>query len=48
MGYLRVSMHRVVTNSIKERISVVVFCNPRKDEDISPISKVVTNHQPQY
>lgn len=46
-GVFKSVMHRVVTNCIKERISVAVFCNPGKDEDISPISKMVTNHQPQ-
>ncbi|XP_074265528.1 codeine O-demethylase-like [Silene latifolia] len=46
-GVFKSAVHRVITNSEKERTSVVAFCHPEKLEEIGPVSEFVRAHTPQ-
>lgn len=46
-GVFKSVEHRVVTNSTKERISVVAFFFPEEEKEIGPLSELISNHQPQ-
>lgn len=39
-------VHRVVTNSEKERISVATFCVPSPDKEIQPVEGLVSEARP--
>uniref|UniRef100_A0A803LH23 Isopenicillin N synthase-like Fe(2+) 2OG dioxygenase domain-containing protein n=1 Tax=Chenopodium quinoa TaxID=63459 RepID=A0A803LH23_CHEQI len=46
-GVFKGDMHRVITSSLSERISVAAFCHPDKDQEIGPVSKLISVHKPQ-
>lgn len=46
-GVFKSAVHRVVTNSDKERISLAVFFFPRSDKVVTPIKELVTDDRPQ-
>lgn len=39
-------MHRVVTNSEKQRISVAVFCIPHSDKEVEPANGLISENRP--
>ncbi|XP_010687862.1 jasmonate-induced oxygenase 4 [Beta vulgaris subsp. vulgaris] len=43
----KTSVHRVSTNSVKDRISVAVFFSPKDDEEVGPASELISANQPQ-
>ncbi|KAM3714196.1 hypothetical protein ACJW31_01G313900 [Castanea mollissima] len=45
-GIFKSPVHRVVTNSERERISVAVFCSPDSDIEIEPIGRLVNDSRP--
>ncbi|KAJ6296269.1 hypothetical protein OIU78_024170 [Salix suchowensis] len=45
-GVFKSPVHRVVTNSERERTSVAVFCTPDPDNDIEPVDGVVSETRP--
>ncbi|KAJ7957698.1 2-oxoglutarate (2OG) and Fe(II)-dependent oxygenase superfamily protein [Quillaja saponaria] len=45
-GILKSPVHRVVTNSEKERSTVAVFCIPEPEKEIGPIDKLVNESRP--
>ena len=45
-GIFKSPMHRVVTNSKRERISMAVFCSPDSDKEIEPIGRPVNDSRP--
>jgi len=46
-GIFKSVIHRVVTNSEKDRVSVVVFCSPPDESEIGPLNDLVSPNQPQ-
>ncbi|KAH9604555.1 hypothetical protein KSS87_018691 [Heliosperma pusillum] len=46
-GVFKSAVHRVITNSEKERTSVVAFCQPEKADEIGPVNEFVKANQPQ-
>lgn len=44
---VRSPVHRVVTNSERERITVVMFCSPNYEREIGPITELITDDKPQ-
>uniref|UniRef100_A0A803LH18 Fe2OG dioxygenase domain-containing protein n=1 Tax=Chenopodium quinoa TaxID=63459 RepID=A0A803LH18_CHEQI len=46
-GILKSPMHRVVTNSESERISVAVFSFSDPDREVGPLAGLVTDDRPQ-
>ncbi|KAL9246950.1 hypothetical protein vseg_020428 [Gypsophila vaccaria] len=45
-GIFKSAVHRVVTNSVKERVSVAAFCAPDPDNEAEPISQLINTDQP--
>lgn len=45
-GIFKSPVHRVVTNSERERFSLAVFCTPNSDREIEPVNGVVTDGRP--
>ncbi|KAF2318123.1 hypothetical protein GH714_041474 [Hevea brasiliensis] len=45
-GIFKSPVHRVVTNSEKERITVAVFCIPDSDKEIKPADALVNETRP--
>ena len=45
-GFFKSPVHRVVTNSERERTSVAVFCSPDPDNDIEPVDGAVSETRP--
>ncbi|KAF8085646.1 hypothetical protein N665_0655s0009 [Sinapis alba] len=45
-GMYKSPVHRVVTNSEKERISVATFCVPSPDKEIQPVEGLVSEARP--
>ena len=45
-GVFKSPVHRVVTNSERERISVAVFCSPDSNIEIEPIGRLVNDSRP--
>ncbi|CAK7324038.1 unnamed protein product [Dovyalis caffra] len=45
-GLFKSPVHRVVTNSERERTSVAVFCLPDPDNDIEPVDRLVSETRP--
>lgn len=45
-GVFKSPVHRVVTNSEKDRISLAVFCIPDSDQQIEPVEKLVNETRP--
>ena len=45
-GIFKSPVHRVVTNSERERISVAVFSSPDSDKEIEPIGKLFNDSRP--
>ena len=45
-GIFKSPVHRVVTNSERERMSVAVFCCPNPEKDIEPVNGVVNEARP--
>lgn len=45
-GVFKSPVHRVVTNSKRERVSVAVFCCPGPDKEIEPIGRLVNDTSP--
>ncbi|KAK9697946.1 hypothetical protein RND81_08G071800 [Saponaria officinalis] len=46
-GILKSPVHRVVTNSDYERISLAVFCFPDPNKEVGPVADLITDEQPQ-
>lgn len=46
-GILKSAVHRVVTNSDRERISVAMFSLSDPDREVGPIAGLVTDDRPQ-
>ncbi|KAL8129184.1 hypothetical protein V2J09_018339 [Rumex salicifolius] len=46
-GVLKSPVHRVVTNSERERISLAMFCFPDPDREVGPVDELVTEDRPQ-
>ena len=46
-GILKSPVHRVVTNSDRERVSLAVFCYPDPAREIGPVAALITSDQPQ-
>ncbi|XP_074283680.1 protein LATERAL BRANCHING OXIDOREDUCTASE 1-like [Silene latifolia] len=45
-GIFKSVMHRVVTNPVKERVSVAAFCTPHPETDVEPIAELVSSNRP--
>ncbi|GMI94764.1 hypothetical protein like AT5G20400 [Hibiscus trionum] len=45
-GIFKSPMHRVVTNSEKERITLAVFCVPHPDQEIQPVEELINETNP--
>ena len=45
-GIFKSPVHKVVTNSERERISLAVFCLPELNEEIGPIDRLVDESRP--
>ncbi|XVE98424.1 hypothetical protein REPUB_Repub03eG0105300 [Reevesia pubescens] len=45
-GIFKSPVHRVVTNSEKERITLAVFCVPHPDQDIQPVEELINETSP--
>ncbi|KAH9606098.1 hypothetical protein KSS87_019656, partial [Heliosperma pusillum] len=45
-GIFKSAVHRVVTNSEKERVSVAAFCAPDPENEVEPIPQLITTNQP--
>lgn len=45
-GMFKSPVHRVVTNSKRERISVAVFYNPEPYKEIEPFEKLINESRP--
>lgn len=45
-GMFKSPVHRVVTNTEKERISVAVFCVPELDKEIGPVNGLLSENRP--
>ncbi|XP_074302209.1 protein LATERAL BRANCHING OXIDOREDUCTASE 1-like [Silene latifolia] len=45
-GIFKSPMHRVVTNSEKDRVSLASFCTPDPENEVEPIPQLVTTNQP--
>ncbi|XP_074284485.1 protein LATERAL BRANCHING OXIDOREDUCTASE 1-like [Silene latifolia] len=46
-GVFKSALHRVVTNSVKDRVSVVAFCSPETEKEIEPVSDMISTNRPQ-
>ncbi|KAL9223950.1 hypothetical protein vseg_000032 [Gypsophila vaccaria] len=46
-GILKSPVHRVVTNSDWERISLAVFCFPDPTREVGPVADLITDERPQ-
>lgn len=46
-GEFKSVIHRVVTNAVKDRISVAAFCSPENTKEIGPLKELVISHQPE-
>lgn len=46
-GVFKSVVHRVGTNSAKDRVSVAMFLNPDEEDQIGPLRGLVSAHQPQ-
>lgn len=46
-GLFKSAVHRVVTNSERERVSVAAFCIPEPGREIEPINELISPNQPQ-
>ncbi|KAK9697944.1 hypothetical protein RND81_08G071700 [Saponaria officinalis] len=46
-GMLKSPVHRVVTNSDCERMSLAVFCFPNPNKEVGPVADLITDEQPQ-
>ncbi|KAG8485817.1 hypothetical protein CXB51_019226 [Gossypium anomalum] len=45
-GIFKSPVHRVVTNSERERITLAVFCIPHPDQEIQPVEKLINESHP--
>ncbi|KAJ4832900.1 hypothetical protein Tsubulata_044523 [Turnera subulata] len=45
-GLFKSPVHRVVTNSVRERISLAVFCSPDPEKDIEPVDDLISEASP--
>lgn len=45
-GILKSPVHRVVTNSERERISLALFCAPESDKEIGPADGLINDKRP--
>ncbi|CAI9100854.1 OLC1v1038039C1 [Oldenlandia corymbosa var. corymbosa] len=45
-GILKSPIHRVTTNTDKERISVAMFCAPGTAEDVGPVEELINDTRP--
>ncbi|XP_021277367.1 protein SRG1-like [Herrania umbratica] len=45
-GIFKSPLHRVVTNSERERITLAVFCVPHPDQEIEPVEELITEASP--
>lgn len=45
-GIFKSPVHRAVTNSERQRISVACFCCPEKDKEIKPIEGLIDEGRP--
>ncbi|KAA8522958.1 hypothetical protein F0562_009381 [Nyssa sinensis] len=46
-GIYKSPVHRVLTNSERERISVAMFCSPDPEKEIEPVGELVNDNRPQ-
>ncbi|XP_021765607.1 protein SRG1-like [Chenopodium quinoa] len=46
-GIFKSVVHRVVTNSERERFSVAAFCTPEPENEVGPITELISSNQPQ-
>lgn len=47
-GIFKSPVHRVVTNSERERMSLAVFCIPNPDREIEPVNGVMNEARPRF
>ncbi|KAM3337185.1 hypothetical protein P3S68_032885 [Capsicum galapagoense] len=45
-GLLKSPVHRAVTNSEKERITVAMFCSPESGSEIEPVEEIIDDKRP--
>lgn len=45
-GIFKSPVHRVMTNSERERISLAVFCIPESENEIEPVDGLVNESRP--
>ena len=45
-GIFKSPVHRVVTNSERERITLAVFCFPPPDQEIQPVEELINEKRP--
>lgn len=45
-GIFKSPIHRAVTNSVKDRISVAMFCAPEVGKEIGPIGELIDDNRP--
>lgn len=45
-GAIKSTLHRVVTNSEKERVSIAMFYNPSNFKEVGPVEELVTADRP--
>ncbi|XAR66842.1 Codeine 3-O-demethylase [Bertholletia excelsa] len=45
-GIFKSPLHRVVTNSERERLTLAMFCVPDADEEIGPVEKLIDENRP--
>ncbi|CAI9100855.1 OLC1v1038040C1 [Oldenlandia corymbosa var. corymbosa] len=45
-GIFKSPVHRVITNSYKERISVATFCSPGSGEEVGPVEELINDTRP--
>ncbi|GAB2226485.1 hypothetical protein Droror1_Dr00022295 [Drosera rotundifolia] len=46
-GVFNSPVHRVVTNSERERVSMAMFCTPDPENKIGPVAELINDGQPQ-
>ena len=45
-GIFKSPLHRALTNSAKERISVATFCSPEVGKEIGPVEELINDKNP--
>ncbi|CAK9163532.1 unnamed protein product [Ilex paraguariensis] len=45
-GMFKSPLHRVVTNSERERMTLAVFCTPGSDKEVQPVEELIGENRP--